>query len=165
MGYGAGNASRRSFSHGEGIHGRFRKYKIAAERDASLAGFHGMAAKSQKNLKDVVAQYVGMENQLRADPIKGLEIICQNVGLSLREVAAQVLELPPDQVQSGVDSTHDSVAKFAAAHPRFEELSEDIVFFIESGRANDLAEAYSLAERFNLAPSEADQVDGGKCAN
>jgi hypothetical protein len=66
----------------------FAKYKTAAERDASLAEFHGMASRSGKNLRDVVANYAAMENQLRADPIKGLEIICQNVGLSLREVAA-----------------------------------------------------------------------------
>ena len=88
-----------------------------------------------------------MENQLRADPIKGLEIICQNVGLSLRDVAA-LLGVTPGQGQGGADSTHDSVTKFAAAHPRFEELSEDIVFFLDTGRANDLAEAYTLAERF-----------------
>jgi hypothetical protein len=35
--------------------------------------------------------------------------------------------------------------------PRFEELSEGIVFFIESGRADDLAEAYDLAERFSAS--------------
>ena len=48
-----------------------------------------------------------------------------------------------------MDSTTEAVTKFAAAHPRFEELSEDIVFFLDTGRANDLAEAYSLAERFS----------------
>jgi hypothetical protein len=58
------------------------------------------------------------------------------------------LGVSPGQGQGGADSTHDSVTKFAAVHPRFEELSEDIVFFLDTGRANDLAEAYSLAERF-----------------
>jgi hypothetical protein len=68
--------------------------------------------------------------------------------LSLREVAV-LLGVAPSQGQGGPDLTYDSVVKFAAAHPRFEELSEDIVFFIESGRADDLAEAYDLAERFS----------------
>jgi len=44
------------------------------------------------------------------------------------------------------------VTAFAADKPRFEELSEDIKFFIESGRTDDLAEAYDLAERLNPAP-------------
>ena len=127
----------------------FAKYKIAAERDASLAEFHGRAAKGGTTVKEALSKYINLEDQLRADPIKGLEIICQNVGLSLREVAALLGATPwPGQA----DSTHDSVVKFAAAHPRFEELSEDIVFFLDTGRADDLAEAYDLAERFNLAP-------------
>lgn len=63
------------------------------------------------------------------------------------------------------DSTTEAVMKFAATHPRFEELAEDIVFFLDTGRADDLAEAYDLAVRFNVSPSEADQVDGGERAN
>jgi hypothetical protein len=126
----------------------FAKYKIAAERDADLAEFHERAAKGGTTVKEALSKYVGMEQQLRADPIRGLEIICQNVGLSLREVAV-LLGATPGQGQGGADSTHDRVMKFAATHPRFEELSEDIVFFIESGRADDLAEAYDLAERFS----------------
>jgi hypothetical protein len=126
----------------------FAKYKIAAERDASLSEFHEMATKGGTTVREALSRYVNLENQLRADPITGLEIICQNVGLSLREVAV-LLGATPGQGQGGADSTHDSVMKFAATHPRFEELSEDIVFFIESGRADDLAEAYDLAERFS----------------
>jgi hypothetical protein len=59
------------------------------------------------------------------------------------------------------------VAKFASdpANPRFEELSDDIAFFLKSGRTKDLAEAYQLAERLNPTPSEADQLDGGERAN
>ncbi len=138
----------------------FAKYKIAAERDASLAEFHDMAAKGGTTVKEALSKYVNMENQLRADPIKGLELIAQNVGLSLRDVAAQVLGLTPDQGRGAADTTHESVTKFAAdpAHPRFEELSEDIAFFLTSGRTNDLAEAYTLAER--LSPSTA-SANGG----
>jgi hypothetical protein len=136
------------------------KHQAAAERDADLAGFHGRATKGGTTLKEALSQYVSLEDLLRTDVDKGLEAIFQNIGISPREWAARLLGQTPD-----VDATTQEVLEFAAAHPRFEELSEDIVFFIETGRANDLAEAYSLAERFNLAPSEADQLDGGKCAN
>ncbi|MDB5604270.1 MAG: hypothetical protein JWP25_1170 [Bradyrhizobium sp.] len=131
----------------------FAKYKAAAERDASLAEFHDIAAKGKTTVKEALSKYVNMENQLRADPVKGLEIICQNVGMSLREVAAKVLGLTPDQGQSTSDSTHESVTRFAAENPRFEELSEDIAFFLTSGRTKDLGEAYTLAERLNPAPA------------
>jgi len=99
-------------------------------------------------VKEALARYVNLENQLRVDPIRGLEIICQNIGMSLRDVAA-LLGVTP-----GPDSTHDVVAEFAATHPRFDELSEDIVFLLETARANDLAEAYSLAERLNRTPDQ-----------
>jgi hypothetical protein len=140
----------------------FAKYKTAAERDASLAEFHDMAAKGKTTVKEALSKYVNMENQLRADPVKGLEIICQNVGMSLREVAAKVLGLTPDQAQNGADPTHDAVTKFAAdpAHSRFEELADDIAFFLTSGRTKDLDEAYTLAERLNPAPAAQAQASG-----
>lgn len=63
------------------------------------------------------------------------------------------------------DSTIETVMKFAADHPRLEELSEDIVFFLDTGRAETLAEAYDLAERFSLASSEPNLVDREKHKN
>lgn len=163
----------------------FEKHRAAAERDASLAEFHEMAGKSQKQLRDVVAQYVGMENLLRADPIKGLELIAKNAGLNLRDVAAKIAGQAPDaaasaadarvialeaqnaelqkkvdgilgeRAQQRTDTTTERVTKFAAEHPRFEELADDIAFFLKSGKTKDLAEAYTLAERLNPAPAAA----------
>lgn len=163
----------------------FEKHRAAAERDSSIAEFHDLAAKGNTTVKEALGKYVGMENQIRADPIKGLEIICQNAGLSLRDVAAHVLGRTPEQNASQADATiremraeiaelkkglggvtqtfeqqrtqttHESVAKFAAdpAHSRFEELSEEIAFFLQH-KTKDLAEAYSLAERIKPAPAE-----------
>jgi hypothetical protein len=128
----------------------FAKYKAAAERDAGLAEFHELAAMGGTTVKEALSRYVGMENQLRADPVKGLELIANYAGLSLRDVAI-LLGVTSGRVPNAADVTHESVEKFVAVHPRFEELFEDIVFFIESGRADDLAEAYDLAERFHLA--------------
>lgn len=160
----------------------FEKHRTAAERDSTLAEFHDMAGKSGKALRDVVAQYVGMENQLRADPVKGFELICQNAGISFRDVAAKYLNQTPDQTQSATDATirdlnakiaqlekglgsihqerqatqanttTEMVTKFAAENPRFEELADDIAFFLKT-RTKDLAEAYKLAERLNPAPA------------
>jgi hypothetical protein len=136
----------------------FAKHRAAAARDASIAEFHDMAAKGRTTLKEALSRYVNMENQLRADPVKGLEIICQNAGMSLQEVAAKVLRLTPGE--GGAHPAHESVAKFAAeiARSRFKELSEDIAFFLTSGRTKDLDEAYVLADRLNPVDPRADPI-------
>ena len=169
----------------------FEKYKTAAERDAGLAEFHDMAAKGGTDVKTALSKYVGMENLLRTDPIAGLHEVAKNVGMSLKDVAAKILNQAPDAVASQADatirnltarldkaeaalngihgeketaktnSTTEAVTKFAAdpANSRFEELSEDIAFFLKSGRTTDLAEAYKLAERLNPAPAAKVEAD------
>ncbi|HEV2160238.1 hypothetical protein [Bradyrhizobium sp.] len=165
----------------------FQKYKGAAERDGTLNEFHDMAKASGKELSGVVREYVNMENKLRQDPIGGLDMICQRMGLSLRDVAAHVMGQKPEQVASqqdatirelraeltaikeqvgGVtqtlqqqsrDATLTEVNKFAADHPRFEELADAISEELKHGYS--LAEAYSRAERLNPAPAAAAKED------
>lgn len=157
----------------------YQKYKAAAERDSTLNDLHEMAKASGKELGGVVREYVNMENQLRENPIAGLDTICQRLGFSLKDVAAHVLNQTPDQNASQQDaiirelkqeiaglkeqvggvtktfqqqreqSTLAEINKFAADNPRFEELADDIAFFMKSGRAKDLSEAYKLAELLN----------------
>lgn len=167
-----------------------QKYKADAEAFADVGEFADLAAQSGTTLKQAMANYVGIEKRLRSDPVGGLERICQNLGLSLRDVAAHVMGQKPEanaSRQDGVirelrneiaqlrqsvggvtktieqqrtDAVMASVAEFAAKpeHSRFEELSEDIKFFIGSGRTKDLSEAYRLAERLNPAPAVATNV-------
>jgi len=55
------------------------------------------------------------------------------------------------------DATHAEVTKFASdpAHSRFDELADDIAFFLQTRCPGDLPKAYELAERLNPAPSKA----------
>jgi hypothetical protein len=123
-----------------------RKHQAAAARDAELADFHDQAVKGGTTLKEALRKYVALEDMLRADPDRGLEALFENIGISPLEWATKLLGQVPD-----ADAITEGVVKFAAAHPRFEELSEDIVFFLDTGRAEDLAEAYDLAERFHVS--------------
>lgn len=137
---------------------------------------------SGQDFKTVVSHYIGIESMLAQNPLKGLDTICQNMGMSLRDVAAHVMGQTPDQSASAQDATIRElrqeiaalkeglggvsntirtqseqsvlaqIAEFSADKPRFEELSNDIAFFLQNGRANDLQEAYELAERLNPAP-------------
>jgi len=124
------------------------KHRMAAARDAELQQFHDRATETGTTVKAALSKYVDLENLLRTDTIKGLELICQNVGVSLRDIAAKVID--HDRERQEVESTIEAVTKFAAEHPWFDELAEDIVFFLDAGRAEDLAEAYQLAERFHI---------------
>jgi len=165
----------------------YQKHKAAAERDASLAEFHEMAQKSGTDVKTALSKYTALESLLRQDPIKGLNEVCNNMGLSLRDVAAHIMGQSPDQQASQSDatirelkqelaslkeqvggvtqtfeeqrkqSTLTEINAFASKpeHARFDELADDIAFFMQSGRAKDLPEAYELAERLNPAPVQA----------
>ena len=118
---------------------------------------------------------MGQKNAALAD-------VFHHAGINPRDWAAQLLNQSPDQVQSEQDSTIRElraqigrleqqiggvtqtvqqqreqatlaeINKFAADHPRFEELADDIAFFMKAGRTSDLSEAYELAERLNPAP-------------
>lgn len=164
-----------------------QKYKAAAERDASLNEFHEMAARAGKDLPSVVRDYVAMENHLRNDLIGGLDLICSRMGVSIRDVAAHIMGQTPEQITQaheatirelrnelaelknqlgGVKQTFEQqqlslierdVMAFKAEHPRFDELAEDIAFFLKTRCPGDLKQAYELAERLNPAPAEAEQ--------
>src|SRR6185369_2116193 len=82
----------------------FQKYKQSAERDQGLTEFHEMAAKSGTDVKTALSKYTALEGLLRSDPIKGLHEVCNNMGLSLRDVAAHVLNQKPEQAASEQDA-------------------------------------------------------------
>lgn len=81
------------------------KHRAAAERDGSIAEFHEIAAKSGTDVKTALTKYVGMEQLLRTNPLQGLEAVCKNIGVSLKDVARIVLEQPADQQQSQSEAT------------------------------------------------------------
>lgn len=138
-----------------------------------------------QDFKTVIAHYTGIEQKLAKDPIGGLEQICQNMGISLRQVAEHISGQTPDQNASqqdavmrelrneiatlkqelgGVSTTIKSqteaqtlkeIESFAADKPRFDELANDVAFFLSTQKAANLQEAYELAERLNPAPQAA----------
>jgi len=160
-----------------------QKYKADAEAFEPIRKYADMAKQAGQPLDKVLETYVGLEHMIEQNPIGALEKIAQMKGFTLRQVAEHVLGQDPDQQAhqrdheimslkqtiarleqqvGGVTQTFQrqaeektlaSVQEFAASHPRFDELAEDIGFFLTAGRAQDLAGAYELAERLNPAPS------------
>ena len=147
-----------------------------------LKEFDSLAQKHGTTIQDALRNYVGIERLIAQDPIKGLNQVCENAGLSLRDVAAHIMGQKPEQAASQQDATIrelrskiaelergfgsvnqtiqqqresatlGEVQKFAADHPRFEELSPDIAKLLQTGMAEDLPSAYEMAERLKPAP-------------
>jgi hypothetical protein len=162
----------------------YEKHRASAEAYESYRELDDLAKSFGKKGADVFREYYQMEQALRKDPIGGFETLANRLGLSLRDIAAHIMGQTPEDVSSKQDATIrelrqqveqltqqiggvtqtiqqqqqqatlNEVTKFAADHPRFDELADDIAFFMKSGRAKDLPEAYSLAERLNPAPQK-----------
>jgi hypothetical protein len=81
------------------------KHRAAAERFEHVREFDEMATKSGTDLKTALTKYVNLEQVLRQNPLRGLEEVCSNIGVSLKDVARIVLEQPADQQQSQADAT------------------------------------------------------------
>jgi hypothetical protein len=150
------------------------------QRYEPLAQFDDMARQSGTDLASALASYTGIEQALRSDPIGGLNSICQNLGLDLRQVAAHVMGQPFDQNQQtqamqqeisrlrqveqqfhsfqtaaqtkAEQEAQKTVEKFAADHPRFNELTREIGWALKNGLAEGLEDAYQYAERLKPAP-------------
>lgn len=159
------------------------KYRAAHDAHEAVRPHAEWLEKNGTNLKDGLDKYIALDHLISTNPIQALKEICQIKGFTLDHVVQHLTGQTPDQRQSeqnqelvslrrelaeikqqvgGVtqtfqkqqsDATLASVQEFAAKNPRFDELADDIGFFISSGRTKDLSEAYSLAERLNPAPA------------
>lgn len=158
----------------------FQKHRESAEKFEGYRELDDIARKhGHHSGAAVFREYYQTEQLLQKDLVGGLDSICQKMGVSLRDVAAHVLNQPAEQQTSqqdatirelkqeiaglkqqvgGVVQTHQKqtlktinteVSEFAAAHPRFTELEKDIAFFLETRCPGNLEEAYTLAERLN----------------
>lgn len=67
------------------------KYKADATAFDAIREFDTLAKESGTTIKEAMANYVGIERQLRADPIEGLAQICHNLGFSLVDIAQHVV--------------------------------------------------------------------------
>ncbi len=159
------------------------KYRADAEAFGEYRQFAELLSETGQTFDEVLSHYVGIENRLAEDPLGGLDLICRNLGTSLQDVAAQVMNEPPEvlaaQEDPMIDDLRSEIAdlqtqlgglantflgeksdqatrqmeEFAANNPRFDELSSDIAFFLATDRASGLEEAYEMAERLNPASS------------
>src|SRR5687768_1384224 len=155
------------------------KYKADAESFSGVKQFDELARQNGTTLQAALASYVQTEQAIRSNPLKGAEDLFGKLGISFRDLASAYLNQPVEQQQSAKDveiaqlkqniqqlqqgftsfkgefetrEAQQVIDAFKADRPRFEELKADVGFFLQSGRAQTLSEAYELAERLNTAP-------------
>lgn len=108
------------------------------------------ASQGKLSLRDIAAHIVGQKPEEQASQ---QDAVIRELKHELATLKQQVGGVTQTIEQQREQATLTEINKFAADNPRFEELAEDISFFLKSGRAKDLPEAYQLAERLNPAPA------------
>lgn len=137
------------------------------QRWAGIKPYADQAERGGTTLQAALENYTSMERTLRQDPIKGLELVCRNMGMDLRQVAQHVMAQPEktpeqkmmeqqmeaqerqlrqlrEQQSAAIEST---LQHFAEANPRFKEpqVAELTAYALTSGRAQTLQEAFAYA--------------------
>jgi hypothetical protein len=128
--------------------------KLRGDLIGGLDEIVGNASNGKLSLRDVAAHIMGQtpeQNQSQSDAT------IRELKQTVARLQEQVGGVTQSIAKQHENSTLQEVTKFASekGHERFEELAEDIGFFMQSGRAKDLSEAYTLAERLNPAPAQA----------
>lgn len=62
------------------------------------------AAKNNQTLPEALERYRNVEQELIADPVKGLDTICRNMGFTLRDVAAQLTGQKPEETTARTEN-------------------------------------------------------------
>lgn len=153
------------------------KHREAAQQWESLRDYDALAQDYGTDIRGALDRYIAADMMLNQDLIGGLEQVVSHYGYSLYDIAAHVMGEQPDASRAQAEAqnralrqelsqlrdqlggvtqamaqqqhyeTQNAVLGFASAHPGFNQLADEIAFFIESGRASSLDEAYDLAER------------------
>lgn len=124
-----------------------QKYKQAAEKFESLKEFDELATRHGTDLKTALTRYTNMEAMLQKDVVGGLEEICRNVGVSLKDVAAHVLNQPADQQASQSD------AKVRQLEAELAQIKQQVGNVTETFQRQQFTATQSEVEKFASDPA------------
>jgi hypothetical protein len=115
----------------EGMH---RHYKADYETMETIRPFHQMAQEHGTTLQRALSNYTSMERKLRSDPVGGLDVIVNNLGLktadgqpiTLRDVAYHVLSQSPEQLKQIQQGNQQQAAshQIGALHQEVQGLKQ-----------------------------------------
>lgn len=129
-----------------------QKYKADSEAYHEVREYSELAKQQGTSLKAALQNYVGIEQQLRKDPIGGLEQIISNLGMkttdgrtmTLRDVAAHIMGQTPDEQSSRQASTIQDLNQKIA---RLEQQLGGVTHTIQQQHQNQtLAQVQAFAQ-------------------
>ncbi|KQZ25843.1 hypothetical protein ASD50_20690 [Mesorhizobium sp. Root552] len=123
------------------------RYRADAASFEDVRAFDELAKKSGTTMKAAMSNYVGIEMKLREDPLGGLNQICENMGYSLRDIAAQIMGQTPDQAASQSDAT------IRALKQQIADLTQQVGGVTTSIQEQNLASVQKQLEAFASDPA------------
>jgi len=163
------------------------QYRESHENWQKLSKFDTMAKQHNTSVSDALERYTAVDGLLNSNPIEGIRQVLATIGITPQQYAefitknpqaaqAPVQRAPDPQVQhqsteietlkSEITAMrHEQAARsiidpFRAANPRYDELQDDIAFFLSSGKIptslppqDRLEAAYDMAVRINPTSS------------
>lgn len=123
------------------------RYRADATAFEDVRAFDEMAKKSGTTMKAAMSNYVGIEMKLREDPIGGLSQIAENMGFSLRDIAAQIMGQTPDQAASQSDAT------IRALRQELAEIKQQVGGVTTTIQEQNLASVQKQLEAFASDPA------------
>lgn len=160
------------------------QYRESHENWQKLAKFDQMAKQHNTNVADALERYTALDGLLSRNPIEGIRQILATRGITPEQYANHVISNPDQHKPQAAPATPDPVVRqfgskieqleaqianmrheqaastiiepFRAANPRYDELQNDIAFFLQSGKIpasltpqEKLEAAYDMAVRIN----------------
>jgi hypothetical protein len=160
------------------------QYKESHENWSKLSKFDQMAKQHNTNVHEALERYTNLDGLLQSQPLEAIRQILGTRGITPEQYAQHVMSNPeahrapatapaPDpavrQMSSEVENLKSQLEEmrhaqaaatiiepFRAANPRYDELQDDIAFFLQSGKIpasltpqERLEAAYDMAVRIN----------------
>ncbi len=157
-----------------------QKYREAADRYEQVREFDEIARRNgRQGVHESLRQIVDIENTIARNPVEGFQKIANHYGLDLNKIAHHIASIDPDQRLSALQQENQQLRaqidqsqraaqmpsfidqyRQTEGHERFDELAEDIAFFLKTvakdGPADQrLDAAYQLAVRMKPVASSA----------
>jgi hypothetical protein len=168
------------------LEGGLEKYRASHDRYEQLRTYDETARSNGHDLKQSLDKVVAIEEAFARNPVEGFQRICDHFGLNVRQLAAHIAGMKPEDVQvqqegtiselkrelaslkqqiggvtqniqnQQVAATSKEVEAFARDNPRFFDLQDDIKFFLTSEKVD---KTLSPIERLSEAYKLADRLN------
>lgn len=116
-----------------------------------IAGFQRIAENMGLDLRQVAAAILGQPaEQVRSQQDATIQELRGQLAALQQSVTGTTSYIKDQRENAMIEQLTDFAAK--PEHSRFEELADDIAFFITTKKASSLEEAYDMAARLNPAP-------------